>query len=287
MNCVACGGDVPAGSRFCPRCGRAVSNPAGESGVSTGAEPGSRTDWPPSPPPGPPASPAPPVSPPPSYPPPPPPPPPPSYGPGPTGGYAPPPGGYGQAPGYPPPPPQYGGGGGPVDYGYASFGQRAGAYIIDFVIIVAICGVGGVIAGATTPAATFDNPDPGPSGVGGLVLFLAFIAALAYPVFFEGRPDGQTIGKKAVGIRVVRRANGGPLGFGLALGRTLGRFVEGFAFGLGLLWAAWDPMRQTFHDKMAGTLVVRASVYPPPNRSAGSPPGYQQPAPPPNPYQTG
>jgi len=263
MNCVACGGDVPAGSRFCPRCGRAVT---------TTEDPGAGPPQPPPvdrpPPPGPPTSP---------LPPPPPPPPPPGYGPG----------AFSQAPGYPPPPPIYGSGDGPVAYGLASFWQRVGGYIVDFIIIMLIFVVGGAVAAITTPASTFDNPDPGPSGLGVLLLFLSFAGALAYPVILEGRPEGQTVGKKLAGIRVVRRANGAPLGYGLAFGRTVARFVEGFAFGLGLLWAAWDPMHQTFHDKMAGTLVVRSTVYPPPTQAGGPPPGYQQPAPPPNPYQTG
>jgi uncharacterized RDD family membrane protein YckC len=206
-------------------------------------------------------------------PPPPPPPPPASFGSGPppggyggaSGGYNP----YGPPPGtYPPPPPYYGGSvEGPVAYGLASFGQRVGAYIVDFVIIMGIVVVGFGVLGATIPESTFDNPDPNPTGLGVLVLLFTWAAALAYPVLLEGRPEGQTLGKKLAGIRVVRRANGAPLGYGLAFGRTLARFLEGFAFGLGLLWAAWDPLHQTFHDKMAGTLVVRSSVYPPPTAS--------------------
>jgi uncharacterized RDD family membrane protein YckC len=264
MFCVQCGGDVPAGSRFCPRCGRAAPEAATDGPASV---PGS---YPPSaPPPGPPTMP------------PPPPPPPPVFG------SPPPPYGYGQPGTYPPPPP-YGAnpnpGGGPVAYGLANYGQRIGGYLIDGVIIWAILIFGFMVVGFSTPASTYDNPNPSPAGLAIVLMLLTWVAAAAYPVIFEGRPDGQTLGKKAVGIRVVRRANGGPLGFGLALGRLLARFVEGFTFGLGLLWAAWDPQHQTFHDKMAGTLVVRSEVYPPPGKTA---PGYQQPAPPPSPYQTG
>jgi uncharacterized RDD family membrane protein YckC len=203
---------------------------------------------------------------------PPPPPPPPGYG-----AYPPPPGTY--------PAPPYGGGGGagPVPYGLASFGQRVGGYLIDAIVISAIVFFGFLVLGLTIPSETFDNPDPDPSGLGILVMFLSWGAAMAYPVYFEGGREGATFGKKAVGIRVVRKSNGGPLGYPLALGRTLSRFVEGFAFGLGLLWAAWDPQHQTWHDKIVGTLVVRSSVYPPPAAGppGGPPPGYQQPAPPP------
>ncbi|HVW32129.1 MAG TPA: RDD family protein [Acidimicrobiia bacterium] len=317
MNCVSCGGEIPAGSRFCPRCGRATaeaSPPEGPPGTMppAGPPPGS----PPSaPPPSPPTmSPPPPPTPPPAgynqpgygAPPPPPPPPPPGYGGAPpAGGYGAPggqpgygqsaygqPGGYGGPPGggyygapgaYPPPPYPGGYGGGPVAYGLASFGQRVGGFLIDAAIIWGVFIVGFIIVGATTPSSSFDDPNPGPSGVGILLMLISWAVAFAYPVYFEGRPEGQTLGKKAVGIRVVRRSNGGPLGYGLAIGRFFARFADSFTFGLGLLWAAWDPEKQTFHDKIAGTLVVKASVYPPPGRP---PAGYQQPVPPPSPYQT-
>jgi uncharacterized RDD family membrane protein YckC len=139
--------------------------------------------------------------------------------------------------------------------------------------------VGFIIAAVTTPSASFDNPDPGTSGLGVLFMFLSWAVAVGYPVYFEGRPEGQTLGKKALGIRVVRKANGAPLGYGLAFGRFLARFADSFTFGLGLLWAAWDPLHQTFHDKIAGTLVVRSSVYPPPGATppGGPPPGYPNP----------
>jgi uncharacterized RDD family membrane protein YckC len=219
--------------------------------------------------------------------PPPPPPPPPSFG----AGYGAPPAGYSTPPGtFPPPPPgaypppgySGGGGGGPVPYGLASFGQRVGAFLIDMVIIWGIFIVGIIVMAITTPStSSFDSSEPEPSGLGVLVMMLSWVFAFVYPIVFEGRPEGQTLGKKALGIRVVRKANGAPLGYGLALGRALARMVEGLTFGIGLLWAAWDPQRQTLHDKMAGTLVVRSSVYPPPT---ATPSGYQQPAPPPSPY---
>ncbi|HET9769290.1 MAG TPA: RDD family protein [Acidimicrobiia bacterium] len=269
MLCVACGGEVPVGSRFCPRCGRAT--PTAEEVAGGAAPPAMPAAGPPTVPPAPP--------------PPPPPPPPPSYG-APPGAYGAPPGTYGTAPsGYPPPPgggypggypaPPYGAGGGPVEYGLASFGQRVGGFLIDAVVQWAIVIVGFVIAAMTAPAESFDNPDPGPNALGGLMMFLCWVASMIYPIYFEGRPEGQTLGKKAVGIRVVRQANGAPLGYGLAIARFFARIVNWFTLGFGLLWAAWDPQRQAFHDKIVGTLVVRSSVYPPPT-TTGS---YQSPGP--------
>ena len=159
-------------------------------------------------------------------------------------------------------------------YGLASFGQRAGAFIIDALITWGIflgaIIVSAIIATITTPDRTPDNVDPGPSAIGALFFVLLFVSAftadIAYFPYFEGRPDGQTPGKRIMGIRVVRQSNGGPLGYGLAIGRTVARVVDGVVFGLGYLWAIWDPQHQTWHDKIAATLVVRSSVYPPPPR---------------------
>jgi uncharacterized RDD family membrane protein YckC len=270
MFCVQCGGDVPAGSRFCPRCGRAAAD-AATGGPSSA--PGSNPPSPP--PPGPPMTPPPPPPPPPVYSSP---PPPGSYGPPPGGGYGqppPPPGGYGQPGAYPPPPP-YGVGSGPVAYGLATLGQRIGGALIDAVIGGAVWVVGLMVLGATSTTSTdvdgYSTSSPKPLAV--VFMLLCTAAAFFYPAFFEGRPEGQTLGKKAVGSRVVRQSNGAPLGYGLAIGRLFARFADSFTFGLGLLWAIWDPQHQTFHDKIAGTLVVKSSVYPPPGRTL---PGYPQP----------
>lgn len=68
---------------------------------------------------------------------------------------------------------------------------------------------------------------------------------------------GQTAGKLLLGLRVVR-ADGGPVGGGQALFReTLGRLAAGFLLGLGYLWVLADPQGQGWHDKLAGTVVVR------------------------------
>jgi uncharacterized RDD family membrane protein YckC len=173
-------------------------------------------------------------------------------------------------------------------------GPRIGALCIDGFITWVMLVLGFIIAAffasMSMPEATFDNPDPSPTGLGGLLVLLfgalGVAAAAVYYPFFEGRPQGQTFGKRAMGIRVVRQSNGASLGYGLAIGRTLSRLLDAIIFGipLGLLWAIWDPRHQTWHDKIAGTLVVDSSVYPPPSRTPGAPPGYQV-APPSNPYQ--
>jgi uncharacterized RDD family membrane protein YckC len=172
-------------------------------------------------------------------------------------------------------------------------GQRFGALLIDGLITWMMLAAGFIVAAAiastSLPQPTFDNPDPGPTGLAALLSFLVgmlgVVATFAYYPLLEGRPQGHTVGKMATGIRVVRQSNGAPIGYGLAVGRTLARFLDAITLGipLGLLWAIWDPQRQTWHDKLAGTMVVRSSVYPPPTQAGATPPGYQA-APPPNPF---
>ena len=140
-------------------------------------------------------------------------------------------------------------GGAPVATGGASgpragFWTRFGAAFIDGLII----GVPANIIGlAISPA---------------LGQALSILAAIAYFTYFEGGPTGQTIGKKALGIRVIDLATGGPIGNSRAFIRYIGRFVSTIVFLLGYLWMLWDPEKQTWHDKFAGSVVVPVDAYP-------------------------
>ncbi|MGV3759333.1 MAG: RDD family protein, partial [Actinomycetota bacterium] len=70
---------------------------------------------------------------------------------------------------------------------------------------------------------------------------------------------GQTLGKKALGVRVVDATNGTAIGTGRALGRYLfATFISGNICGLGYLWASWDGRKQTWHDKVVSSVVVEA-----------------------------
>jgi len=80
----------------------------------------------------------------------------------------------------------------------------------------------------------------------------------------KGERNGQTIGKRAMGIRVVRD-DGLPLTFATALVReALGRQVpallsSGLYVPVDYLWPLWDRRRQALHDKIGRTLVVGAA----------------------------
>jgi uncharacterized RDD family membrane protein YckC len=126
----------------------------------------------------------------------------------------------------------------------AGFWQRFGASFIDGILI----GVVGAIVQVTT------------NQTAGSVLALAL--GIAYYGWLEGGPSGQTIGKRALGIRVYDFREGGPIGFGRAVLRYFGRIVSTIPCLLGYLWMLWDGEKQTWHDKIAGSVVVPASAYP-------------------------
>lgn len=83
---------------------------------------------------------------------------------------------------------------------------------------------------------------------------LGMVLVLAYQVLLTAR--GQTLGKRAFGLKVVR-VDGSAPGFGTALLRqTIGYFISNLFFGLGFLWVAFDSQHRGWHDYMAGTYVI-------------------------------
>ncbi|MGP9800427.1 RDD family protein [Rheinheimera sp. NSM] len=87
-------------------------------------------------------------------------------------------------------------------------------------------------------------------------LGIGFGWAIGYFTLFIAWNNGQTIGKKLCGIRVVQLDNT-PLSLWGAFGRQ-GGYSAGFATGLlGFLQIYWDPNRQAIQDKLADTLVLR------------------------------
>lgn len=100
--------------------------------------------------------------------------------------------------------------------------------------------------------------------LGPLVAFL-LVQNGGYLVAFTA--GGQTIGKMLTGIRVMAAEPGETLDLGRACQRTLLWAFMVLPVGLGLLSALLSPERRGFHDRLAGTRVVRHSLL---NASAGA-----------------
>src|SRR5437764_10990420 len=103
----------------------------------------------------------------------------------------------------------------------ASFLQRLGAALIDGILI-------GIVYGILYAV------------LGGVGYALGILIGIAYIVYFEGGPTGQTFGKRALGIRVYDFASGGPIGYGRGFIRWLGKIVSSIPCLLGYLWMLWD-----------------------------------------------
>ncbi len=123
------------------------------------------------------------------------------------------------------------------------FGTRLAAYFIDVIVLTLgtmVLSIFGLIVI--------------PKLIAGLILWsigpVYYISMWAYC-------DGATLGKKLLGIKIVRTDNS-PLTIGRAILRYIGYFVSSFLFCLGYFWVIWDRQNQGWHDKMADTLVVQS-----------------------------
>ena len=67
---------------------------------------------------------------------------------------------------------------------------------------------------------------------------------------------GTTIGGLILGHKIVR-TDGSSISFSVALVRSLLSIFSIMVIFLGFLWSAWDREKQTWHDKIAGTVVVK------------------------------
>lgn len=68
---------------------------------------------------------------------------------------------------------------------------------------------------------------------------------------------GHTLGQRLCGLTVVDANTGGRLGTGRSLGRYVGLLVSIWVLYIGVIWAAFDPRKQGWHDKIASSFVVR------------------------------
>lgn len=126
---------------------------------------------------------------------------------------------------------------------YAGFFQRLVALIIDGIIISVVSWILlMVLSNVGSAGANLAN-------VIGLVL------VLIYDVYFF-TSTGQTPGCKVMSIKVVN-ANSELLSMGQAVIRVVVSYISGAVLLIGYLWMIWDANKQTWHDKAAGSFVIK------------------------------
>lgn len=153
--------------------------------------------------------------------------------------------------------------GGAVTYELASWGVRAAALLLDLLVVFALCFVLGIVAYTAEGGDREETRKLAELLVYTVVIPFTFVYG-PLTMMRRGERNGQTFGKQAMKIRVVREG-GEEVTFGSGLLREgLGRWLLVFATGLvyalvDSLWAVWDSGRQCVHDKVAKTRVVRVA----------------------------
>lgn len=158
----------------------------------------------------------------------------------------------------------YGGG----EVVYAGFWKRVAAYLIDAFVIgittqIVQLVVMGVFFGIS--ASRMSNPESMfASGTG--ILFVAALYLLplamnaAYCAAFHASSKQATLGKMAVGIKVVR-TDGTRISLARGVGRFFATLLSSLTLGIGFLMAAFTDRKQALHDMICDTLVVDKWAY--------------------------
>ncbi len=123
------------------------------------------------------------------------------------------------------------------------FWKRVLATIIDGIIV-------GIVANIITAIVFGGDQIRG----GGLNLL---IGVAYYVYYWSSYGHGQTLGDKVLSIRVVK-TDGSELTLTDGLIRYVGLLLSYFVFFIGVIWVAFDANKQGWHDKIAGTYVVKA-----------------------------
>ncbi len=133
----------------------------------------------------------------------------------------------------------------------APFSLRCGALLIDYIILISIVAFSTLLARLMGGGARMSGDATETMGL----LIAAGVGLLNFVFLTAWR--GQTIGKWATGLRIVRRD-----GQGMSVPRSLLRHLVGYplsllTLGLGFLIAALNSNGRALHDVVAGTVVVR------------------------------
>jgi len=139
------------------------------------------------------------------------------------------------------------------EQGYAGFWIRTGATIIDTILMLII------IVPILTAIYGTDYWDSDPSVLGIWdILFSYILPAIAVIVLWVYK--SATPGKKATKLTIVDAETGGKPSTGQLIGRYFGYYVSMIPLFLGIIWIGFDKRKQGWHDKLAGTVVIKSNL---------------------------
>ena len=130
----------------------------------------------------------------------------------------------------------------------ASIGQRFGAFLVDLVISIVI-GLAGGFAGLLVGGLV----DGGYFATANSVFNIAYLIFVVWLVTTRG----QSPGKMAIGIKIVKTDGSSAKLGSVLLREIIGKIVSAIVLLLGFIWILFDGKRQGWHDKIAETVVVK------------------------------
>jgi uncharacterized RDD family membrane protein YckC len=138
------------------------------------------------------------------------------------------------------------------DVQYAGFWIRFLAFVIDSLLVMAITAP---LLVAIFGWSYFNRGTTGWLAALGEFAISWVLPAVAVIVFWIYRQ--ATPGKQVLSVKIVDARTGEALTAPQCIGRYLGYYASAIPFGLGLIWVAFDRRKQGWHDKLAGTVVIR------------------------------
>jgi uncharacterized RDD family membrane protein YckC len=135
-----------------------------------------------------------------------------------------------------------------MQFEYVGFWARVGASLIDSVLMAIILIPVGRIFLGDVDMWVWDNPAN--------IMVNGVLPGIAVVLFWVYRQ--ATPGKMAIGAKIVDAKTGGKPSTGQLIGRYFAYYVSTIPLLLGLIWVGIDARKQGWHDKLAGTLVVRS-----------------------------
>jgi uncharacterized RDD family membrane protein YckC len=154
---------------------------------------------------------------------------------------------WGGQPGYP----QQGGYGAPAG-NYAEWGQRLLGGLIDYVapmiVFYVLMLIGGAIGGTSGDVTIVV--------IMSVISYVVLLGYYAYNSWYLQGTTGKSLGKRVAKTKLIKEETGQPVGFGYALLRHIVHFVDSLPCGIGYLAPLWEQKKQTWADKILGTVVV-------------------------------
>ena len=144
-----------------------------------------------------------------------------------------------------------------VQAGYGGFWIRVVAYVIDGILLNIVFGVLGLVTGISMIPTRFSDMDSidALASMGQLQL-VSLVITWLYFALMESSARGATVGKMAVGLRVVTD-QGLQLSFLHATGRFFAKFISTIILFIGFIMVAFTDRKRGLHDIIASTLVVK------------------------------